>query len=147
MRGMRVVVLLALLVLLVSGCGGDPAPQEAAVDSLQLPSSWQTAKTISTSGCLKISNPDCPSVARYFLVGGDLPDLFQEAKSAIVAEGFGGIQELFPKCDFNTDSAPCSLLGTKGELSIQVDLFRPGKDVDSLGISVADRATVRIIVR
>ena len=138
---------MALLALVMAGCGGDPVPQQAAIDSLTVPSSWQAAKTISSAGCLKIANPDCPSVIRYFLVPEDLPAAFQEAKAAIVAAGFGDVSALFPNCDLNTNGSPCMLLGTQGDLGIQVDLFRPGKDVDSLGVSAADRATVRIIIR
>jgi hypothetical protein len=146
----RIEVLVVALALLASGCGGDPAPFQAAVDGLSLPSTWQITKTVvegGPTGCLAIDNPNCPSVFRYYSVRGDLPDLFQQAETAIVAEGYGELQELFPSCDLNTDSSPCGLTATKDDIKIAVDLYRPGRDVDSLGISVPDRAIVRMIVR
>jgi hypothetical protein len=148
MRGMRALVV--LLVLLVSGCGGDPAPFQSAVDGLAFPSTWEVAKTVvkgGSSGCMAVANPYCPSVTRYFTVTGDLPDLFQSAKRAIVADGFGNLEESFPTCDLDTNGAPCSITATKGDLRIEVNLYRPGDDVDSLGISKPDHATVRIVVR
>ena len=75
-RLMGVMRVLVFLALVVAGCGGDPVPQQAAMDGLTVPSSWQAAKTISSAGCLKIANPDCPSVIRYFLVPEDLPVAF-----------------------------------------------------------------------
>jgi hypothetical protein len=136
--------------VLVSGCGGDPARFQAAVDGLPLPSTWQVAKTVvkgGSSGCLAIDNPYCPSVTRYFTATGDLPDVFQNAKRAIVAEGFGHLEESFPNCDLDTNGAPCSITAIKGDLRMEVNLYRPGDDVDSLGISIPDHATVRIVVR
>ena len=148
MWGMKVLVV--VLAVLIGGCGADPAPLQAAVDGLPLPPSWQVAKTVvegGSSGCVTIANPNCPSVFRYYAVSGDLPDLFQQARTALVAEGYEGLEELSPNCDRNTDSSPCGLSATKGHIKIAVDLFRPGRDVDSLGISVPDHAIVRIIVR
>jgi hypothetical protein len=148
MWGMRVLVF--VLAVLVGGCGGDPAPLQAEIDGLDLPATWQVAKTVvqsGASGCVTFDNPYCPSVTRYFVVSGDLPDVFQQAKGAIVKEGFGKLEEAFPHCDLNTDGPPCSMNATKGALRMEVDLYRPGKDVDSLGVSTADHATVRIVVR
>jgi hypothetical protein len=148
MRGIG--VLLIVLTLLASGCGGDATPFQAAIDDLPLPSSWQVANTAvkgGSNGCIQIANPYCPSVTRYYTVSGKLPDMFQEAKSAIVAAGFGHVEELFPNCDLNTNGALCSINATKGDLRMEVNLYPPGDDVDSLGISVTDQPTVRITVR
>lgn len=143
-------VLVAAMTLLVGGCGGGSAPLQAAVDELTLPSTWEVAKTVvqgGSSGCIAIANPNCPSVTRYFVVTGDLPDLFQEARTAVVAGGFSGLEELSPECDRDTSGAPCGINATKGDIRIQIDLYRPGQDVDSLGVAIPEHPTVRVILR
>lgn len=139
----------AVLALVVAGCGGDPAPLQAAVDGLSLPASWAIARTVVKGGpspCLGIGDPYCPSVTRYYLVSGALPDLFQVAKDA-VEEDFTDVQGIFPSCDLKTNGSLCSINGAKGNIHIEVNLYRPGDDVDSLGIANPDRVTIRFVVR
>jgi hypothetical protein len=139
------------LLFSLAGCSGDARPLQSAMDSIVFPPSWETARTVvksGESGCpIAIADPYCPSVTRYFVVDGDLPSLLEAAKGAIVAQGFGDVQELTPTCDRETTGALCSLDAAKGDIQIEIDLYPPGKDVDALGLAVSDHATVRIIVR
>jgi hypothetical protein len=148
-RGWLAGVVLALVVV---GCGGrDLAPYQAAIDELGLPPTWHIAQTTTKSqggqsGCVELINGTCPSVTRYYVVVGALADVLQTANIAVAAEGFGGIEVTHPACDVVSSGPPCYLTGTKGELAIDVNVYRPGDDVDQLGLSRPDAAIVRIIV-
>ena len=147
-RGLKTTIVAIALVL--GACGGDVAPLQAAVDGLQLPGSWQTAKTFVKGGpspCVDFDDAYCPSVTRYYTSEDSLPDLFEQIKQAVGAEGFEKLKEFHPDCDFNTNGAPCSLDAQKGDLLIGVDLFPPGQDVDHAGVAQPGHATVRVIVR
>lgn len=95
----------AVLALVVLGCGGrDLAPYQAAIDQLGLPPTWHIAQTTTQSqggqgGCVELINGTCPSVTRYYVVVGALPDVLQTANIAVAAEGFGGIDVTHPACD------------------------------------------------
>jgi hypothetical protein len=137
-----------LLAFVVAGCGGDPKPDQAAIDSLSLPSSWAVAKTVVKGGsspCVSLGDAYCPSAWRYYVPVGALPDLFQQAKQAVVAAGFTDIFEGHPACDLNTNGAVCVITASKGAVRLEINLYPVGKDVDSLGLSMPDRPTVRIV--
>ena len=145
--GLAVVVLLLPSVLLL-GCGRDPMPYRAAIDTLSLPATWQVAKTVDKGGsspCVSLGDAYCPSAWRYYVPAGALPDLFQEAKKAAVDAGFTDLFEGHPNCDLNTNGAVCVITATKGDIRLEINLYPPGKDVDSLGLSLPDRPTVRIV--
>lgn len=147
---LRIAATTFLTAALVSGCGGSVAPLQSAADTLQFPATWTVLTSVEqggSTGCVSLANPSCPSVFRYFGVSGDLPTLYQEAKSAITAAGYEGLAEICPACDRNTDSSPCGMSASKGGVKVAVDLFRSGRDVDSLGIAEPEHAIVRVIVR
>jgi hypothetical protein len=135
--------LVLVLALLVGGCG-DAKPYQAALDGLDLPASWEVAKTLVKDG-ICIYDPYCPGATRDFTMSASLPDAFQEVKSAITAAGFGDLQELNPNCEARDTSGPlCSITARKGDLQMEVNLYPPGDD--SLGLSVPDHPTVRVSV-
>ncbi len=65
----------------------------------------------------------------------------------MTAEGFSGVEVANPGCDVSSSGPPCSFYATKDELRIEVGIYRPGDNVDQLGLATGDQATVRMIVR
>ena len=116
-----------------------------------MPSAWQVVKTITRgnggeTGCVQLADPMCPSVTRYYIVPGALPDLYQQARTALVQSGFGEIEDHSPNCDALTYGGPlCSLLTTKDDVLIQISLYPSDQNVDGLGIATPGQPTVRII--
>ena len=141
------------LALAVAGCAGpDVSPYVVAVDGLVLPTTWQVTKTVSrgtggNAGCVQLADPMCPSVTRYYSAPGPLPDLYQDARSDVLAAGFGDLVDSHPECDLETNAARCSMAATHGEVRIEIYLFPDGQDVDAFGVSVPGQATVRVIAR
>ena len=143
-----------LVSLVVFGCGGhDPAPYLAAVDDLRFPPTWRIAHTTVMSqggpnGCIELVDGHCPTITRYFLVDGSLSDSLDETQTAVASQGFVDIKVGAPSCDAAASSvAPsCSLTAAKDDMALQITLYRPGTDVDGLGISTTDRGTVRLIL-
>ncbi len=142
----------AALAFLVLGCGGrDPSPYVAALDALSLPGTWQVAQTTvkaqgASDGCVELINGQCPSVTRYFLVAGEPSEALQAANVAVAAQGFGDVQVTHPACDVESSGPPCYLTATSGDMEIDVNVYRPGDDVDRLGLSKPDETIVRMIV-
>ena len=142
----------AAIALLVLGCGGrDPSPYVATLDSLTLPQAWQVAQTSvkaqgAANGCVELINGQCPSVTRYFLVARQPTDALQDAKAAIAAQGFGDVEVTHPACDVVSSGPPCYLTARTGDIAIEVNVYRPGEDVDQLGLSKPDETIVRMIV-
>jgi hypothetical protein len=140
---------LFLAAMLVARCGGDPGPFQETIDALSLPQTWETAKTTvkgGALGCIAIDDFYCPSVRRYYLAAGTPPGVFQDARRAILALGFGDLFESAPECDRNTNGAICLLSARLGKVRIEVNIYPPGQDLDSLGISDPARPGVRITV-
>ena len=114
-----IVVSVALaFALLVAACAGDVDPYRAAVEALPFPAAWQVTKTITRgnggeTGCVQLADPMCPSVTRYYSVPGALPDLYQQARAALVQGGFGDVRDNAPNCDLLTYAA--SLLASRNE--------------------------------
>jgi hypothetical protein len=135
----------------LAACGGDVDPYRSAVDGLKLPPSWQATRTIERgsggAGCLQIADQFCPSVTRYFSISGELPDLYQQARAAIVQAGFDNIEDFAPKCDLDTNVAQCSLSATRGTVRIGVYLYPAGQDVDEQGVAISGQPTVKIVTR
>ncbi len=149
-----IVVSVALaFALLVAACAGDVDPYRAAVEALPFPAAWQVTKTITRgnggeTGCVQLADPMCPSVTRYYSVTGALPDLYQQARTALVQSGFGKIEDHWPSCDALTYRGPlCSLLTTKGDVLIQIALYPSDENVDGLRDRHSGQATVRIIAQ
>ncbi|MBI3751573.1 MAG: hypothetical protein HY263_07960 [Chloroflexi bacterium] len=144
----RAVVALLLPCLLLAACGGDPKPYQAAIDSLSMPASWQVARTVVKGGsspCVSLADAYCPSAWRYYLPTGALPDLFQDARKAVVDAGFTDLFEGHPNCDLKSNGAVCVITATRGDVRLEINLYPPGEDVDSLGLSLPDRPTIRIV--
>jgi hypothetical protein len=149
-RQTRLALLAALLAVLLLACGGDPAAMQSAIDQLSLPGNWQVAKTMVKGGsspCVALDDPYCPSATRYYNVSGPLPDALAQTVTAVTAEGFTQVDLLSPHCDANTNGAVCSLTATRDQLKIEVNVWPPGQDVDSQGVSQPGQATVRIKIR
>src|SRR6185369_6594510 len=100
-------------------------------------------------GCFEVINGNCPSITRYYVTSGPLPDLMKLANDAAAANGFDDIVISDPVCDSATSTiAPaCFMTAKKSDMALEVTVYRPGVDVDGLGISVPDHATVRMILR
>lgn len=115
---------LVAVAVLMAACGGDAAPLQAAVDSISVPPNWQVAKSVvqGNGGCIALATENCPSIFRYYTADGALPELFFQARDALVGAGFAITHERSPNCDPLTNGSPCSM-------------------------AIADHATVRIIVR
>lgn len=146
-RGLR--AFLVAVAVFMAACGGDAAPLQAAVDSISVPPKWLVAKSVvqGNGGCIALATENCPSVFRYYTADGALPELFLQAKDALVGAGFVITHERSPNCDLLTNGSPCSISATKANVQLSVDFYRAGEDVDSQGVAIADHATVRIIVR
>lgn len=148
--GMRVAGTAIAIALLVLACGGrDPAPYVETLDGLDLPSTWQVAQTTVQSqggqdGCVEALNARCPTVTRYFLVSGELTNVLEQAQIALAGQGFANIEVVDPECDSTLSGPKCVLTAAKEGMSIQVNIYPPGEDVDQLGLSKPDLATVRI---
>ena len=146
-----IVPLALAFALIVAACAGDVDPYRSAVEALPLPSAWQVMKTIARgnggeTGCVQLADPMCPSVTRYYSVPGALPDLYQQARTALVQTGLGDIEDHWPSCDALTYRGPlCSLLATHGDVRIQIALYPSDENVDGLGIATPGQPTVRII--
>ena len=149
-----IVVSVALaFALLVAACAGDVDPYRAAVEALPFPTAWQVTKTITRgnggeTGCVQLADPMCPSVTRYHSVPGALPDLYQQARAALVQGGFGDVRDFAPNCDWLTYGGPlCSLLATNGDVLIQINLYPSDENVDGLRVGIPGQPTVRIIAQ
>ena len=141
-----------VIALVLVGCGGrDPAPYLATLDNLTLPSTWQVAQTTvnaqgASNGCVELVNGQCPSVTRYFLVAGEPSEALRDANAAVAAQGFGDMEVTHPACDVVSSGPPCYLTATNGDMAIDVNVYRPGDDVDQLGLSKPNETIVRMIV-
>jgi hypothetical protein len=146
-------IVAAAIAMLAFACGGrDVAPYQAALDALPLPTNWHVAQTTPKSqggvnGCVELTDSTCPSVTRYFLVDGRLPDILQQAKTAAAAGGFTNTDVSHPECDVISSGPPCSLVATNDQMVIAMGIYRPGDDVDQQGLAAQDRAIVRMIIR
>ena len=146
--------LIPLLVcpLILLGCGRDPAPVQAAIDSLALPPAWQVEKTVlkgGSSACIQIMDLYCPSVSRYYVATGELPDLFHDVKTSALEAGFSELFEGPPNCDLHTNfvTSKCYLTVAKAGVTLEVILYLPGEYVDAPELSVPNHPTVRITAR
>jgi hypothetical protein len=84
-------------------------------------------------------------VTRYYSSAGALPDLYQEARSAVVASGFGSIEDIAPDCDLSTNGGRCVIIATRDAVQIEFYFFPDGQDVDALGVAIPGLPTVRVI--
>lgn len=149
-RGSLALAIVLSYGLLLGACAGPVDPYRAAVDELPLPSAWHATKTIARgeggeTGCVQLANPMCPSVTRYYSVPGELPDLYQQARAAVVQSGFADVQDVSPNCDLLTNGALCTIVARGDDVQIAVNLYPAGQDVDALGIALPERPTVRVI--
>jgi hypothetical protein len=86
-------------------------------------------------------------VTRYYSVPGELPDLYQQARAAVVQSGFADVQDTSPNCDLITNAARCSIAAASADVRIEVYIFGPGEDPDQVGVGVLEQPTVRITAR
>lgn len=145
-------LLVAAVAIVVLGCGGPTAQQfEATLDALDLPA-WQLTHTTVASPdgpdpCVRVVNPYCPSIRRYYAADADPAQNLRAVKDAVVAAGFAIEEELHPECDQLSSGPVCSLAAVKDGARLEVNVHPPGEDVDHLGIAVDDLSIVRITVR
>jgi hypothetical protein len=140
----RSVLLIAVVALGLAGCR-DTKPYTEALDSLALPASWEVVKTLtqpSTDVCV-----NCPQVLRYYVATGELTDLLEELKAAVTNAGFASLQIGSPTCELNDNTGlACTVTATKNDIRLLGIVYRPGSDVDSLGLSQPGKSTLRITV-
>jgi hypothetical protein len=136
----RLIWLVAVLVLV--GACSDAQPYEAALDALAVPPSWELVKTVvapSTDFCAT-----CPRVSRYYLAAGEMPAVLDEAEQAIREAGYSDVQTSDPNCDRNSNGAVCSITARSEQILLIAALYRPGDDVDRLGLARAGVPMIRI---
>jgi hypothetical protein len=138
----RAAVLAALIV--VSGCGSGGVEQELA--SVGFPPTWEVAKTTTNNGCVPLGDPYCPSATAYLVTPPDLLTVYQAARDAIAADGYE-IRDFTHDCDGVPDLPPCSFTAHRNGFNLDLNVYNPGEDVDRQGVSKADHATIRVIVR
>jgi hypothetical protein len=139
--GLRPVLWLVAAALLVVACS-DTRPYVAAVDALPLPATWEVVKTdvgLGISFCV-----NCPHVSRYYLASGDMPAVLKQIEQAIREAGYTDVQTSDPACDRNGNGALCSITARNGRFLLIAAVYRPGDDVDHLGLSRAGIPMVRI---
>lgn len=134
-------VLAVLLGLFVAGCA-DARPYVEAVDALSLPATWEVVKTDIGSGMGFCAT--CPHVSRYYLAPGEMPDVLGEIERAVREAGYRDVQTSDPECDRNGNGSLCSVTARNDRVLIIAGVYRPGDDVDHLGLSKADTPMVRI---
>ncbi len=131
-----------VLALAVAGCG-DVKPYVAAIDALRLPSSFEAIKTVTKVGLDMCFT--CPQVHRYYLAEGELTDLRDDVKQAIVDAGYTSVQVGAPTCDINDNSGlACSISATMDGIHLLANVYRRDSDVDGLGLSEPGKSTIRI---
>ena len=118
---------------------------EAELGSLTFPSSWEQVKATTKSGCVPLGDPYCPSATTYLVTPPDLLDVYQAARDAVAANGYE-IRDFTPHCEGVPDLPPCSFTAHKNGFTLDLNVYNPGEDVDKLGISQANHATIRVIV-
>jgi hypothetical protein len=143
-RRARIGLQVIALVFLLGGCS-DSRPYEAALDGLAVPPTWEAVKTViapSTDFCMT-----CAQVSRYYLAEGELPNVFAQAEQAIRAAGYSDVHPSDPNCDRNSNAALCSISARSETVLLIAALYRPGDDVDRLGLARADRPLIRITAK
>jgi hypothetical protein len=140
-RRRSLIWLLLAIALLIGGCS-DARPYEAAVDALAVPRTWETVKTVVGSGmgfCLT-----CPHVNRYYLAPGEMPTVLDEAEQVIREAGYLDVHTSDPQCDRNSNGALCSITARSDRVLLLVNVYRPGDDVDRLGLSRGGVPMIRV---
>jgi hypothetical protein len=133
--------LILAVVVLVGACS-DTGPYQAAIDALPVPPTWEVQKTVAGLGMSFCLN--CPHVERYFLSEGAMPAVLKEAEQAIHEAGYTDVETSDPNCDRNTNGALCSITARSDQVLMLVNVYRPGDDVDHLGLARAGIPMVRI---
>jgi hypothetical protein len=140
----RLNVAAIVLAMGIAGCA-DAVPYRTSLDELPLPLTWELVneRTETARGfCF-----NCPSVARYYVASGELPDLLHDAERAVRAAGYPDVFVSDDKCDRNSNGALCSITARNAGILLLVALYPPGDDVDHLGVSRSDKATIRLIAQ
>ena len=86
---------------------------------------------------------NCPHVDRYYVASGELPDLLDDARRATAAAGYADVIVSDAECDRNGNGALCSITARSPDILLLINVYAPGDDVDHLGVSRANQATLR----
>jgi hypothetical protein len=114
------------------------------LDSIKFPVGWQLVHTASKDGISECTiAPQCPYVARWYLVAGQPIDALASVKEATTAAGFTVDQVIDPNCD-SRGGAACSVVAGKGKDAVLFDLQHPGDDMDGLGLAQPGKTLVRV---
>jgi hypothetical protein len=140
-RGLRPKLWLVAATLIVVACS-DARPYVAAVDALSLPATWEVVKTDVASGMGFCAN--CPHVTRYYLAPGEMPALLVQIEQVIRQAGYTDVRASDPAFDRNGNGALCTVTSRNERFLLIAGVYRPGDDVDHLGLSRADIPMVRI---
>jgi hypothetical protein len=134
-------VWLLVTILLIGACS-NARPYEAALDALNVPPTWEVAKTVvapSTDFCAT-----CPTVSRYYLAEGELPVVLKQAEETIRQAGYTDVDTFDPNCDRISNGAVCSITARSDQVLLIAALYRSGDDVDGLGLARGGSPLVRI---
>lgn|GEM_PF-3367257 len=131
--------------ILVAGCGAGASHYAAVLDSIQFPAGWQLVHTASKDGITECTiAPNCPYVARWYLVAGQPIDALAPAKQAVTTAGFTIDSVLGSKCEFPSGPA-CSFDAHKDHDALQIVLESPGDDEDGLGLAQPGKTLIRVM--
>src|SRR5690349_9350259 len=139
--------------ILIAGCAStDARPFVAAVDKIAIPINWAASKLVSrgsggTTDCVRVADALCPSATRYYIASGALPDVYQQARVAVIAAGFANVQDVAPSCDVVSNGPRCSFSATEGDVQLEVAVFGEGADPDGVGVGFPGEPTVRFTAR
>lgn len=154
LRAARPIVAVALAACLVAcGSGAAGAQQfEAVLDELEPPETWELAHTEvlaedAVRGCIRLANPNCPSVTRYYLVAPLPADAYQEALELTTSAGFAIEAETRPACDAPPTGPVCGFVASRDDAQVAVSILRRGVDAANLGIAEPDRSIVLVTAR
>jgi hypothetical protein len=144
-------VLAACIVACGSGAAGAQR-FEAVLDELEPPATWDLAHTEvlaedAVRGCIRLANPNCPSVTRYYLVTPQPGDAYGEVLELVTAAGFTIEAETRPACDPPPPGPVCRFVASRDDAILAVSIFRRGVDAANLGIAEADRSIVLVTAR
>jgi hypothetical protein len=147
-----VVVVILLPAVLLLGCGRPNAAHYAALlDGLRIPAGWELTRTITKApsggdiDCTPFATPDCPSVARYYLVAANAAGpIYAQGRDILTAAGFTIGREFFPACDAPRSGPACSGLARRDGDNADVAVFRPGDEAAS--VVAADPAAAIVVL-
>ena len=142
--------MLVVIAAMAASCAGGPDISHYAgvLDQLTIPAGWELVHTTlrapgggdkdvdpsrptDTIGCSGLFG-ECPSIVRYYLVGGQPVDAYTAAKQVMLDAGFDAQSDSGPTCDEPSGGPICMLSGTRESDNVRLTINRPGDDPNGL---------------